>query len=107
MGIFSIFEFQNHLEPVIILTSNNSRTSNNFNMKLGTVTKVDKWNTATSKKIDDNATSRKCDIIVIFTFIVNLEQFGSKIWDAWSVKFTILLIVTFYLRKTENRAKNI
>ena len=76
MGIFSIFGFQNHLEPVIILTSNNSRTSNNFNMKLGTVTKVDKWNTAMSKKIDDNA-------------------------------ITISLIVTFYLRKTENRAKNI
>ena len=76
MGIFSIFGFQNHLEPVIILTSNNSRTSNNFYMKLGPVTKVDKWNTAMSKKIDDNA-------------------------------ITISLIVTFYLRKTENRAKNI
>ena len=35
----------------------------------------------------------------------NLELFGSQIPDALSVKFPFLLIVTFYLTKTENRTK--
>ena len=34
-----------------------------------------------------------------FQFTANLEQFGSLIPDAWSVK------VTFYLIKTENGTK--
>ena len=35
----------------------------------------------------------------------NLEQSGSRIPNAWSVKLTFWLRVTFYLRKTENRTK--
>ena len=35
----------------------------------------------------------------------NLELFGSQIPDALSVKLPLLLIVTFYLAKTENRTK--
>ena len=45
----------------------NSRTSNNIDMKLGPVTKLDKRNTATSKKFDDVAMSANCDKIVIFS----------------------------------------
>ena len=33
-------------------------------MKLGPVTKLDKRNTATSKKIDDDVMSANCDVIV-------------------------------------------
>ena len=35
-------------------------------MKLGLVTKIDKRNTATSKKFDNDVMSANCDIIVMF-----------------------------------------
>ena len=37
--------------------------------------------------------------------MANLEQPGSQLPDAWSVKLTFLLILIFYLRKTENSCK--
>ena len=40
-----------------------------------------------------------------FLFMANLEQFGSQIPDARSVKVTFALIVTFYITKTENKTK--
>ena len=48
--------------------------------------------------------SANCDKS-FFKFMANLEQSGSPIPDAWSVTLTFSLIVTFYLRKTENRTK--
>ena len=46
--------------------------------------------------------------------LANCDQFMasselSRCWilDAWSVKLTFSLVVTFYLTKTENRAKNL
>ena len=44
----------------------NSRTNDNIEMKLGPVTKPDKKNKATLKKIEDNVISRSCDVVVIF-----------------------------------------
>ena len=50
-----------------------------------------------------------CSIIVtslsFFRFLTNLELFGSRIPDAQSIKLTFLLIVTFYLTKTERKIK--
>ena len=43
-------------------------------MKRGPVTKVDKGNKKTSKKIDDDVISLNCDVIVIFQFMADLEQ---------------------------------
>ena len=43
-------------------------------MKLGPVTKLDKRNKTTSKKIDDDVMSENCDVIFIF-FIFG--QFGA------------------------------
>ena len=45
-------------------------------MKLGPVTKVDKRNKTTTKKIDDGVISENCDVIAIFTIY---GQFGA-IW---------------------------
>ena len=42
-----------------------------------------------------------------FRFIANLEQFGSRIPDAWSVKLTFSLTVTFSPTKTEKKLKNL
>ena len=40
-----------------------------------------------------------------FQFMANLEQSGNQIPDAGSEKLSYSLIVTIYLRKTENRTK--
>ena len=77
-------------------------------MKLGPVAKRDKKNTVTSKK-QQKMTITLCRQIVIslsfFGLMANLEQFGRRIPNAWYVKLTFSLAVTFYLRKTENRTK--
>ena len=39
--------------------------------------------------------------------MVDLEQFGSRIPDAWSVTFIFSLMGTFYHTKTKNRAQNL
>ena len=50
-------------------------------MKLGPVTKLDKKNKTTSKKIDNDIMSENCDVIVFFKFLANLEQSGGRIPD--------------------------
>ena len=40
--------------------------SHDIDMKLGLVTKLDKINTVTLKKIDDDVKSVNCDVIVFF-----------------------------------------
>ena len=51
-------------------------------MNLGTVTKPNKKNKKTSKKIDDDVISTKCDVTVNFQFMAILELSGSMITDA-------------------------
>ena len=51
-------------------------------MKLGQVTKRDKRNKTTSKKIDDDIMSGNCDVIAFFLIYGQLEQSGSWIPDA-------------------------
>ena len=52
----------------------NSRTSDDIDMKLGPVTKLDKRNKTTSKKFDVDVMSENCDVIVIFRIF---GQFGA------------------------------
>ena len=56
--------------------SHNSRTSDDIDKELGTVTKLDKRNKKTSNEFDDDVMSENCDIIVIFLVY---GQFGA-IW---------------------------
>ena len=52
-------------------------------MKIGPVTKIDKRNKTTSKKIDDNAMLINRDVIAIFfRFMANLEQPGRRMSGA-------------------------
>ena len=37
--------------------------------------------------------------------MANLQPSGSRVPNAWSIKLTFSLTVTFYLTKTENRTK--
>ena len=83
----------------------NSRTSDDMDMKLGPLTKLDKKNKTTPK----NVTMTLCRQIVpqlpFFPFLANLEQCGSRIPDTLSVKLIFSLIVTFYLTKYETELK--
>ena len=74
-------------------------------MKFGAVTKLDKKTTATAKKLTMTSSRQIVTSLSFFRFMTNLEQSGSQISDAWSVKLTFLLTETFYLTKTENRTK--
>ena len=52
----------------------NSRTSYDTDINHGTVTKLDKRDTAIQKKIDDDIMSTNCDVLVIFLMY---GQFGT------------------------------
>ena len=52
----------------------NSRSSDDIDMKLGSVTKLYKRNKTASKKFDDDVLSEKCDLIAIFPIY---GQFGA------------------------------
>ena len=55
-------------------------------MKLGAVTRIDKRNKTTSKKIDDDVMSENCDVIVVFRIFA---QFGAvRISDRESARVT-------------------
>ena len=51
-------------------------------MKLGPVTKLDKTNRITSKKIDDDVIKKIVTSLPFFKFTANLEQSGNRIQDA-------------------------
>ena len=103
MGVFLISKFL----VFLFLNKNyhNSRTSDNIDMKLGSVTNLDKRNKTTSK----NLMMRRCQKIVtplsFFQFMVNLVS--SKGWspDAQSVRLTFSIKVTLCFTKNENRTK--
>ena len=99
----NIYDFRISGQSLINENCSNSRTSNDIGMKLGPVTNLDKRNTATSKKL--MMTSCQQMSLSNFWFMTNLEQSGSWIPDAWFVKLTFSLIITFYLTKIENRSE--
>ena len=60
-------------------------------MKFKSVIKLDKKNTATAtlkRKKDDDVMSENLMSLSFFQFMAKLEQPGSRIPDAWSVKLT-------------------
>ena len=60
----------------------NSRTSDDINMKLEPVTKIDNRNKTTSKKFDDNVISENCNVIAIFPIYSQFGAIQSWILDA-------------------------
>ena len=96
-GVFPVFQIC--CQSFINESCHNSKTGNDIDMNLGPVGKLNKIKMATSK-ISGGVTS-----LSFFQFMTNVEQSRSRIPDAWSVKFTFSLIVTFYLSETENIIK--
>ena len=83
----------------------NTRNRYNISMKPESVTKLNKRNTGTSKKL----VMMPCRPIVtsqsFFQLMANLEESGDQIPHAWSGKFKLSSTVTFYLTSTANRTK--
>ena len=69
-----ISDFRISGQSLIKENCHNSRTSDGIDMKLGPVTKLDKKNKTTSKKIDNNVMSENCNAIAIFSIY---GQFGA------------------------------
>ena len=65
IGVFPISS-QSHIKE----SCHDSRTSHDIDMELRPVTKLDKKNKTTSKKIDDDVMSVNCDFIVNFPIFV-------------------------------------
>ena len=84
-------------QSLINKNCHNSRTSNDIDMKLGQVTKLDKRNRARSINLTMMPCLQILTLLSFFQSMASLEQSRSQISDAWSV--------TFYLTKTENRTK--
>ena len=83
----------------------NSRTSDDIDMKLGPVTKIDRE----TKQHQKNLRMTSCWIIVtlflFFGFLANLEPSGGRIPGTESAEVMFSVTITFYLTKTENRTK--
>ena len=58
----------------------NSGTSNDTDVKLAPVAKLEKSNTTALRKFNDDVISKNFEIIVIFGLMVNLEQSGDGSW---------------------------
>ena len=100
-----ISEFRISRQSLIKGNCHNSRASDDIDMKLGTVTKIDKRNKTTLKKLTMTSFWKTVTSLPYFQFTANLEQSGGRITDAQFVKGVCSLIVTFYPTKTANRTK--
>ena len=80
---------------------------NNKNTRTTFLTKLDKSNKTTSKKIDVTSCRKIMTSLSFFGFLANLEQSGGRIPDAESAKIMFSVIGTFCLAKTETELKNL
>ena len=65
-GVFPLFGFL--VQFLKNKNCHNSRTSNDIDMKLGPVTKLDKRNTTASKILDEDVVLANYDVIIILFF---------------------------------------
>ena len=101
-----ISDFRISGQSLIKENCHNSRTSDNIDMKLGAVTKVNKRNKKASKKFEDDVMLEKCDVIVIFLIFDHsgaVRSLDSGYRVCKSCIFSNSNI--FFLTKTENRTK--
>ena len=73
MGVFSFSEFL--VNPLINKNYYKRRTNNDINMKTGPLSKLERRNGMTLKKIDDNIMLENYDALVIFLIY---DQFGAN-----------------------------
>ena len=99
-----IFDFWIFGQSFINENCHNSRTSHDIDIEFGPVNKLDKRNTATSKKFDDDPMSANCDMVFsqIYGQFAAIEKPDS---GRMVYKTYVSLIVTFHLTELENRTK--
>ena len=83
-----ISDFQISGQSLIKENCHDSRTSNDTDMKLGPVTKINRINKAMSKIFDDDVMLEILTSLLFFQFMANLEQSGSGNPAVSSVKLT-------------------
>ena len=76
-------------------------------MKLGPVTKLDKRNKKTLKKIDDDVTLANCGVIIFFPIYGQFGAIRKPDSGRMVCKTCILINSNLYLTKTVNRTKKI
>ena len=82
-----------------------SRISDDIDIKFGPVTKLDKRNKITLKKIDDDVTSANCDVIVIFAIY---GQFGEiRKLDSRRIVCTTYIFNNSNVSKLKTELKNL
>ena len=64
-------------------------------------------NTVTLKKVTVTSCQQIVMSLSFFQFMANLQPFGNRIPDAWSIKLTFSLTITFYLTKLKTELKNL
>ena len=69
-------------------------------MELPSLSKIEKINTMTLKKSENEVVPGCNNVIVIFECTVDLKQFEIRIEDACSVILILSLITTLYLTKS-------
>ena len=74
-------------------------------MKLRPVTKLDRINKTTSKKLDVDVLSENCDVILIFRIYGQFRAVRRPDFGHRTAKVMFSVTVTFCLTKTENRTK--
>ena len=84
-SVESISDFQVPDQSIIKENCHNSRANNDIDIKLGTITKIDKNKTTMSKTFTMTSCPKILTSLLFFQFMTNLEQFRSWIPDAWSV----------------------
>ena len=96
-----ISDFQISSQSLIKKNCYNSRTSNDIDIKLGPVIKLNKKNTVTLKKLTMMSCQQIVMSLLFFQFMANLEQSGGRIPDAWSVKVAFSLTAIFYFKNSK------
>ena len=76
-------------------------------MELPSLSKIEKMNTMTLKKSENEVVPGCNNVIVIFECTVDLKQFEVRIEDACSVILILSLIATLYLTKSWKKNKNL
>ena len=82
-----------------------SKTSDDIDMKLGSVTKIDKRKTKTTKKFLDDVMSANCDVIIIFAIY---SQFGTiRILDSTHMVCKCCIVINGKLSSCKNWKQNL
>ena len=102
-----ISDFRISRQSLINQNCQNFRTSNDTDMKLGPVPKLDKRNTATSKKFDYDVMSVNCDVIVIFSIYGQFRAIRKPDSGRMICKTYIFVNKPLILQKLKTELKNL